>query len=71
MGLCKEDKRLNCADCLCNHEKYVKMTVMSRPLSRLTKTWKNIWAFKQWKKSKDSCILNTVQKAKHRYLHIV
>lgn len=33
-------------------------------LSRLTKSWKNIWAFELWKKNEDSSILNTVQKAK-------
>lgn len=35
-------------------------------LSRLTKSWKNIWAFELWKKNEDSSILNTVQKAKKR-----
>ncbi|ASM68366.1 hypothetical protein DW664_05395 [Lachnospiraceae bacterium AM25-11LB] len=69
--MCKEGYGRNCADCLCNSEKYVKMPVMLLALSRLTKSWKNIWAFELWKKKQDSCILNTVQKAKNGYLHIV
>ena len=47
------------------------MPVMLLALSRLTKSWKNIWAFELWKKNQDSCILNTVQKAKNGYLYII
>ncbi len=40
------------------------MLVMALALCSLTKSWKKLWAFELWKKSEDSCILNTVQKSK-------